>query len=44
MVCKNSRLFLEDAIQTVRVPCAEDLVIILGYGPGGEDSKREMEG
>ena len=32
MVGEDSRLFLEGAIWTIRVPCAKDLVIVLGYG------------
>ena len=32
MVREDPRLFLEDAIRTVWVPCAKDLVIVLGWG------------
>jgi len=35
MMGEDSRLFLEDAIWTVRVPRAKDLVIVLRYGSGG---------
>jgi len=34
VVGEDPGLFLEDAIRTIRMPCAKDLVIVLGYGPG----------
>lgn len=41
MVGEDSRLPLEGAVWAVRVPCSEDLVIVLGCGYGGKGLERE---
>lgn len=44
MVGEDSGLFLKCSVGTIWVPCAKDLVIVLGYGSGGEDSEKETGG